>query len=334
MSPDGSRLILDCDPLTVVDTATFTKAALASGLPNSRLEWVKFDATGQFAYVPASTGVFKVDVIARQIVKSQTLSTGSVRLALDAARNRLYSVPGTWVLDATTLAPLPLGTGGRLNSGSDADGWVVLSPDGTLVSEVRVPSMMTPFGGAPTVTVFNTTTGLAAGTKTLDLIFIRDITVHPSQARFYIAYEKRFSGSGFTPDSAGMVEVDLTSVTTTHEVGPGRTGVLGFKTDLSQVFVGAAPPGSLPRDIGEVATFDAAFTSRVAGFKTTDANGNLLSPTGSITSLDRQRMYVGMIDANQALHPGIAGVLVWNTQTGQAIANIPLFDVHGLALLP
>jgi hypothetical protein len=314
-NPDRTRLLILCSRWLVLDI-TQPSTAQVLPVPDQSLIPV-FHPTSGHLLVPTPSGVDDWDIIGMHPVNSVNLGGGGV-VELDAARNRLYSSSRLWVLDATTLSPIAIGTGGQLDP-SGGSGRLALTADGSRIVEA--------FGSCPPVqpcsgriAAFDTTTGALVASRT-PLMIPLDLVAHPSQQRAYVTDETAPAhGDPGLPEVIGLNITDNTS----HVTGLSRRGVLGFSTDGSRVYVMV--------DLG-YEIYDATTLSLLGTVAFQDSSNRYLTPVSTETDSSGSRIYVAVRDWPDGA-TATGGVFVIDATTSQPITFLPIFDVRGIALLP
>ncbi len=328
LSADGRRLVIPCVSLPLVlDTTTLTQVEALPAV--GFIERGIFDSTSRYLYVPTANGVAKIDVILRQVVASVDLGGGG-QIVYDADRNRVYSSPGTWALDGTTLNPLPLGTGGRLNpqspSPSNPVTFLALTSHGTVVVEV--------FGGCPPpgscdgrIMAFDTTTGAQTFSTplSLPLAYPTSIVAQSSWDRVHLTIEGKTSDGQPTIPSIRTVNFGFIAPPPVRTTEPYRRGILGFSTDGSRMFVAL--------DVGIVA-YDAGTLDPLGIWSTKDPNNQNLSPVSSDSRAASLRMYIATRGVPTETPPAVGGVYVIHLDSGQPIGFTPMFDLRSVAITP
>jgi len=316
-NPAGTRLLILCTQWLVLDLTQPSTAEVLT-VPDQSLIPVFHPTTGHLL-VPTPSGVdeWDIDVAGMHQTKSVNLNGGGV-IELDAAHNRLYSSPHLWVLDATTLSPLPIGSGGELDP-SGGSGFLALTAGGANIVEA--------YGSCPPaqpcsgrIAAFDTTTGALVASRT-PLMIPLDIAAHPSQQRVYVTDETLpVHGDPGLPEVINLNLGDNSS----HVTGFSRRGVLGFSTDGSRVFVMV--------DVG-YEIYDAATLGLLGTVSFQDGSSRFLTPVSTETNAAGTRIYAAMRDWPDGA-TATGGVYVIDATTSQPVTFLPIFDVRGVALLP
>jgi hypothetical protein len=318
ISPDGAHLVLTCNPFVVVDTATLANVYTVpdGGTNYNYRDLTVFDPTSRYLYVTRFNNIIKIDLTTRQIVAT---SPGGVTglLLLDTSRNRLYVSNGV-VLDATTLAQIPVGPSGLMQAGGNQFG---LSADGTRAiggsSGGFYPSLC-----CGSVDIADTSTGNQTGQFVLDGnnggTYAESVAMHPTRLRGYIGV--RHYGN---VTAQRMYDLVTNAFNTTPEARPE---ILGFSPDGAKVFITVSTGG--------IDVWDETLANLLVHHATADHNGNVVTPSSAAARIQTNRLYVAMRSYGATGGIAVGGVAVLDSQSGQQLDFIQQFDMRDVVVQP